>query len=223
MKVGRTWRFKRSQLDAGLDVTRRPVRRSAGAHAPPDAGGQWTEPYSADTSSLLSDARRWSQQLERIDALSRELSRSRDVLAVGEAVANQIASVIDWHGLRFFIVEPDLTLRAIVLRSTVPHYAHQTPDIFRIHVGEGLAGHVAASRVAEIVSDVRADPRGAKIPGTDDVDESMIIVPLLYEDAVLGVLVLIRLGKGAFDATDLRLTQIVGAQAAVALSNARQL
>lgn len=55
----------------------------------------------ATTATLLSDARRWSQQLERIDALSRQLSRSRDVHSVAEAVANQVSSVIDWHGLRF--------------------------------------------------------------------------------------------------------------------------
>jgi diguanylate cyclase (GGDEF)-like protein len=115
------------------------------------------------------------------------------------------------------------TLQAVVLRSTVPHYAGETPDKLQIQIGKGLAGHVAASRVGEIVPDVRADMRGAKIPGTDDVDESMIVVPLVYEDKVLGILQLIRLGVGAFDATDLRLAEIVAAQAAVALSNARQL
>ena len=176
------------------------------------------------SSRLLSDARRWSQQLERIEALSRKLSRSRDVLSVAEAVASEIKSVIDWHGLRFFIVSRDeQTLEPIVLRSTVRHYAHETPQRLRIQIGHGLAGHVAASRVAEIVPDVRRDSRGAKIPDTDDVDESMIVVPLVYEDRVMGVLQLIRLGLGTFDATDLRLAEIVGAQAAVALSNARQL
>ena len=216
VKVGRTWRFKRAALDVHLGT------RSA-ADGPVAPVGRSNQPISDVTVRLLSDARRWSQQLERIDALSRQLSRSRDVLSVAEAVASQIASVIDWHGLRFFIVEAKQTLRAIVLRSTVPHYASETPELFNISVGQGLAGHVAASRVAEIVSDVRADKRGAKIPGTPDVDESMILVPLVYEDEVLGVLVLTRLGRGAFDATDLRLAQIVGAQAAVALSNARQL
>ena len=146
------------------------------------------------------------------------------MLSVAEAVASEIKSVIDWHGLRFFVVGKDeQTLQAVVLRSTVPHYAAETPDKLQIQIGKGLAGHVAASRVGEIVPDVRADMRGAKIPGTDDVDESMIVVPLLYEDRVLGVLQLIRLGVGAFDATDLRLAEIVAAQAAVALSNAKQL
>jgi diguanylate cyclase (GGDEF)-like protein/excisionase family DNA binding protein len=232
VKVGRTWRFKRSTLDAQLSLLQEmmppPVVQpaappSATARARETAAAAAAEAMPAGTAALLSDARRWSQQLERIDALSRQLSRSRDVLSVAEAVANQIASVIDWHGLRFFVVDPDQTMRAIVLRSTVPHYADQTPAMFNIRVGQGLAGAVAASRVAEIVPDVRGDKRGAKIPDTEDVDESMILVPLVYEDVVLGVLVLIRLGRGAFDATDLRLAQIVGAQAAVALSNARQL
>jgi diguanylate cyclase (GGDEF)-like protein len=177
-----------------------------------------------DTARMLNDARRWSQQLERIEALSRKLSRSRDVTAVAEAVASEIASVIDWHGLRFFVVgDDDETLQAVVLRSSIPHYASETPERLRIQIGRGIAGHVAASRVAEIVPDVRRDPRGEKIAGTDDVDESMIVVPLVYEDHVLGVLQLIRLGREAFDGIDLRLAEIVAAQAAVALSNARQL
>ena len=146
------------------------------------------------------------------------------MVSVARAVAGQIATVIDWHGLRFFVVGRDSqTLEAVVLRSTVNHYASETPEVLRIQIGSGLAGHVAASHEAELVPDVRGDPRGRRIPGTDDVDESMIVVPLVHEDAVLGVLQLIRLGRGAFDATDLRLAQIVGAQAAVALSNARQL
>src|SRR3954465_2967759 len=94
-------------------------------------------PLSDDTERMLPDARRWSRQLERIEALSRELSRSRDVHSVAEAVASEIASVIDWQGLRFFVVaRDDETLEAIVLRSTVPHYANETPERLRIPIGK---------------------------------------------------------------------------------------
>ena len=217
--------YERHALDsaAGKVTNSRPA---SGEIAPPDSARPegLIDDLPVDTARMLSDARRWSQQLERIDALSRKLSRSRDVHSVADAVASEIASVIDWHGLRFFVVEhDDETLQAIVLRSTVPHYANETPELLRIQIGKGLAGHVAASGEAEIVTDVQHDPRGQKIVGTDDVDESMIVVPLVYEDKVLGVLELIRLGRDAFDAIDLRLAQIVGAQAAVALKNARQL
>ncbi len=223
VKVGRTWRFKRSSLDAHLSQ-----HAPNGADRAADSSSQVAQvrveaPQTADERPT-SDAQRWGRQLERIDALSRELSRSRDVLSVAEAVAREIASVIDWQALRFFVVEPDgKTLRPIVLRSTSPHYASERPEQLRIRIGQGLAGHVAASREAELVADVRADKRGTHIPNTDDVDESMLLVPLVYEDEVFGVLTLTRLGCDAFDATDLRLAQIVGAQSAIAMSNARQL
>ena len=172
---------------------------------------------------LLRDTVRWSQQLERIEALSRQLNRSRDVAAVADAVAAQIASVIDWHGLRFYLLAADgVTLEPIKLAYKVEHYAHHTPDLVRIRLGEGLGGHIAAGGEAEIVNDAAHDPRTHQIPGTDNVDESMILVPLRFEDETLGVLELFRLGLGAFDATDLRLAQIIGAQASVAIVNARQ-
>jgi diguanylate cyclase (GGDEF)-like protein/excisionase family DNA binding protein len=173
---------------------------------------------------LLAETRRWSEQLERIEALTAQLSRSRAVGDVAGAVAQEIDSVIDWHGLRFYVLEPDgQTLEPIKLRSKVEHYSHETPDLVRLRLGHGLGGHIAATGVAEVINNAALDPRGARIPGTVDVDESMIVVPLVYEDRVLGVLELFRLGLDAFDATDLRLAQIIGAQAAVALSNARQL
>ena len=172
---------------------------------------------------LLRETVRWSEQLERIEALSRLLNRSRDVATVADAVAAQIASVIDWHGLRFYLLQADgVTLEPIKLAYKVDHYAHHTPDLVRLRLGEGLGGHIAAGGEAEIVNDAAHDPRTRRVAGTDDVDESMIVVPLRFEDEVLGALELFRLGRGAFDATDLRLAQIVGAQASVAIVNARQ-
>ena len=172
---------------------------------------------------LVRETVRWSRQLERIEALSRELNRSRAVAAVAEAVASQIESVIDWHGLRFYLLADDgVTLEPIKLAYKVDHYANHTPDLVRLRLGQGLGGNIAAAGGAEIVNDAGHDPRTSQILGTEVVDESMIVVPLRYEDNLIGVIELFRLGLGAFDATDLRLAQIVGAQAAVAIVNARQ-
>jgi diguanylate cyclase (GGDEF)-like protein/excisionase family DNA binding protein len=172
---------------------------------------------------LLATSRRWSEHLEAIETLSRQLSRSRDVQGVGDTVAREIADVIDYDGLRFYVLQPDgETLEAIRLRARVDYYADETPDLVRLRLGEGLGGAIADSRRAEYIPDVLADPRGADIAGTDDVDESMIVVPMVFEDRILGVIELLRLGKDAFDPTDVRLMQILAAQAAVALVNAAQ-
>ena len=44
------------------------------------------------------------------------------------------------------------------------------------------------------------DPRGATIAGTDDVDESMLCVPMRYDERVIGVITLSKLGLHQFDA-----------------------
>ena len=66
-----------------------------------------------------------------------------------------------------------------------------------------------------------ADARGATIAGTDDVDESMIVVPLRSHDAVIGVVTLSKLGLRQFDDLDLQLMSILADAAATAIRSAR--
>ena len=65
-------------------------------------------------------------------------------------------------------------------------------------------------RTAIRVDDANDDPRGMTIPGTDDVDESMLVVPMLHDDALVGVVTLSKLGLRQFDEDDLRLLSILG-------------
>jgi GAF domain-containing protein len=169
---------------------------------------------------LLATSRRWSEHLEGIEALSRQLNRSRDIGGVGETVAEKIGEIIDYDGLRFYVLQPDgETLEAIALRARVDYYASERRS-WSAQARRGLGGTIAVAGTAEIVPDVLADPRMQDIPGTDEIDESMIVVPMIFEERVLGVIELSRLGCDAFEPDDLRLMQILGAQAAVALENA---
>ena len=67
----------------------------------------------------------------------------------------------------------------------------------------------------------RPTARANTIPGTDDdLDESMLLAPMIYEDQVLGVLVLSKLGLHQFAEDDLRLLVIYASFAAQAFANA---
>jgi diguanylate cyclase (GGDEF)-like protein len=80
---------------------------------------------------------------------------------------------------------------------------------------------VAQNRVAQYLPNAAADPRANTIPGTeDDLDESMLLAPMLFEDQVLGVLVLSKLGLHQFSDDDLRLLVIYASFAAQAMANA---
>ena len=83
----------------------------------------------------------------------------------------------------------------VAMQGQVGEYVDETPDQLRVAVGEGITGWVAENRVAQYLPDAAADPRANTIPGTeDDLDESMLLAPMLFEDQVLGVLVLSKLG-----------------------------
>jgi signal transduction histidine kinase len=60
----------------------------------------------------------------------------------------------------------------------------------RVPYGEGVTGHVAAHRVPEVITDVKADPRFLWVRGIDQrrFVTSMLSVPLTWHDQIVGVL-----------------------------------
>ena len=109
----------------------------------------------------------------------------------------------------------------MAMKGQVGEYVDETPEQLGVKLGSGITGWVAEHRVAQILHDAAADPRANTIPGTeDDLDESMLLAPMLYEDQVLGVLVLAKLGLHQFRDDDLRLLEIYASFAAQAMANA---
>src|SRR5439155_10658723 len=100
-------------------------------------------------------------------------------------------------------------------------YVDETPEQLAVKYGQRITGWVAEHRVAQNLPDDDADPRTNTIPGTvEDLAESMLLAPMIYEDQVLGVLVLSKLGLHQFRDDDLRLLVIYASFAAQAFANA---
>ncbi len=97
-------------------------------------------------------------------------------------------------------------------------------DGVRLQLGQGIAGWVARHREPVCVDDVPNDPRHdptlgrrAGLPA-----RSMICVPLLHRDTLLGVLQVInKIGGGRFTADEMRLVVALAAQAASAIAHAQ--
>ena len=88
-------------------------------------------------------------------------------------------------------------------------------------VGEGITGTVAATREALLTPDAREVPFSVTIPGTDDdLLESMLAVPMVAGDDLIGVIVLSSLGYGMFDEEDQRMLEVLAPHAAAAFKNA---
>lgn len=163
---------------------------------------------------------RWTAQLASIQQLGARLSRLSSVREIGEAIVAGLSELIDHHNVRVYRRYGE-DLIPVAMRGRVGEYVDETPDQLRTKVGLGLTGWVAEHRVAQIVGDAAHDPRALTIPGTDaDLDESMLLAPMLHEDDVLGVLVLSKLGLHQFTDDDLRLLVIYANFAAQAMANA---
>ena len=107
------------------------------------------------------------------------------------------------------------------MKGQVGEYVDETLDQLKVAVGEGITGWVAEHRSPSSCGDAANDPRADTIPGTEeDLDESMLLAPMIFEDRVLGVLVLSKLGLHQFTDDDLRLLVIYASFAAQAMANA---
>jgi diguanylate cyclase (GGDEF)-like protein/excisionase family DNA binding protein len=159
-------------------------------------------------------------QLQSIQQLGARLNRLSSVAEIGVAIATELRQLIDFHNVRVYrLVGTDLI--PVAMHGQVGEYVDETPDQLRVALGSGITGWVAEHRIAQYLPDAAADPRVNTVPGTTaDLDESMLLAPMLFEDEVLGVLSLSKLGLHQFRDDDLRLLVIYASFAAQAMANA---
>ncbi len=162
----------------------------------------------------------WAAQLQSIQQLGARLNHLSNVQDIGLAIGTELRQLIDYHNVRVYRRFGD-ELAPVAFRGQVGEYIDETPDQLKVAMGEGITGWVAEHRIAQYLPDASTDPRANTIPGTeDDLDESMLLAPMLFEDDVLGVLVLSKLGLHQFSDDDLRLLVIYASFAAQAMANA---
>ncbi len=179
------------------------------------------------TGALVGRARaveaRRTAQLGVLQQAAHRMSASMTNEDVGRAVVEETGRIIDYHNARVYLLEPPNLLVPVAFEGRVGAYEQVDLDILRTRLGEGFTGWVGEHRAAIRVDDAQADPRGMTIPGTDDVVESMLVVPMLHDGALVGVIALSKLGLRQFDDDDLRLLLILADQAATAFTGARHL
>jgi len=178
------------------------------------------------TGSLVGRARaaeaHRNAQLAVLGHAARRMSVGIEPGDVGLAVVEEIRRVIPYHNARVYLAEGE-DLVPVAFEGRLGAYEKVDVDILRTTVGVGFTGWVARNGTPLKVDDARRDPRGMTIPGTDDVDESMLLVPMRYDDRILGVITLSKLGLRGFDDDDLGLLLILADQAATAFAGAASL
>jgi PAS domain S-box-containing protein len=161
-------------------------------------------------------------QLKMLHSLAPRLNRLNDVQQIGDAITAELKTLIDYHSCRVYLLAEDgESLVPIVFRGDLTEYQNETYETLVTKVGRGFTGHTAATGETYYARDALRDEIGIQIEGTDEVEESILCVPLKYGDNVTGVIVLSNLGLDQFDGEDQRLVEVLASHAAVAFENAR--
>jgi PAS domain S-box-containing protein len=191
----------------------------------PDAAGSAdvVEAMNEGTRSLGSDRVRSVAQLNMLHSLAATLNSLGDVEEIGAAITAELRTIIDYHNCRVYVLQPDAhTLLPVAFSGDISsEYGVETIENLSCQVGEGITGRVAATRESLLTPDAREVDFAVPIPGTADILESMLAVPMLAGNDVSGVIVLSSLGYGKFDEEDRRLLEVLASHAAVAIENAK--
>ena len=161
-------------------------------------------------------------RMRSIQDLSARLNRLTDVRAIAEAIVAEARTLAEYHDIRVYQVDWERRMCDPIAftREMLEGDPEDAEALLRVAVGEGFTGWVAEHGEPLLINDAIEDERGKTIDGTEDVPESMLLVPMLYEGRTLGVIVLSQLGFDRFTTDDLQTMSIFAGYAAQAMANA---
>src|ERR671923_1849267 len=158
--------------------------------------------------------------LKMLQSLAGKLNRLNDVRRIGEVIVDEPRMLGDYHNCRVYVREGD-DLIPIAFKGDLGAYGEESVETLWCKVGEGFTGHVAETGESLLLGNAMECEFAVTIPGTVDIDESVVAVPLRYGSRIIGVVVLSKLGIDQFDEDDVRLLEVLAGHASVALENAR--
>ena len=176
-----------------------------------EAATERPAPATTSTRDLRSIA-----HLKMLQSLAGKLNRLNDVQRIGGTIAEELRLLIDYHNCRVVLRDGD-DLRPIAF---VGETAGTTAEAYAVKVGEGVTGTAVERGESLLVPNALECEFAKRIPGTDDLEESLAVVPLRYGGRVTGAIVISKLGTNQFDDDDVRLLEVLAGQASVALENA---
>jgi len=159
-------------------------------------------------------------ELHAVLAISRALSGKLDVDHVLGVVVGAVAQIVGAEGASILLIDPDTGGMSFhVAAGPGAELAKTIP----LPPGAGICGHVAQTGEPLIVNDTQNDPRlYRKVDNATGVTtRNLLCVPLRSRSRLWGVLEVInKQGEADFDERNLRVTEAIGAQVAMALENA---
>lgn len=154
---------------------------------------------------------------QALSEAARALQSEHDRQRIVGVIAEQLVTVIPVKEMVIYAADLE-THRFVPLLATGPDAAEILADSFGLD--SGITGWAFAEGVPQIVHDTSVHPLARQIPGTEVVEESMLLLPLVAGDRKLGMINCYRTGAGRFRAAELKAASLFAHMVAAAWCNA---
>ncbi|MFO0722223.1 MAG: GAF domain-containing protein [Myxococcota bacterium] len=180
-----------------------------------------TDPPRAPSLRFTSDVNQLQLRNEKLSALldvAKALIEEHTIDPLLDLIMAESARTVDAERCSLFIMGRD----GKELWSKIAHGLSSGQNIIRLPVGQGIAGQVAQTGRPLNIPDAYADPRfnRAVDVSTGYHTKTILCVPMMGRDRVVGVVQALNHRDGPFSDEDEELLMALGAMAAAAIENA---
>ncbi len=170
---------------------------------------------------LLAESERRARQLKTLNEVTRQLTSTLDPERLLKNILQSAVDILNCEAGSLLML--DEHTQELVFRVVLGPVAHELEGQ-RMPADKGVVGRSFQTREPQIVNDVRSSKDWFSKPDkmTGFVTRSLLVVPLIVKDNVLGVIEVVNRQDGSnFNLDDQELLTAFASQAAVAIENAR--
>ncbi|MBA2381484.1 MAG: GAF domain-containing protein, partial [Chloroflexi bacterium] len=172
---------------------------------------------------LNDSVRGLAARLEAVQELAVRLNRTRGLAEIGDLIIEGTERLIEVDSIRVYRIDHEAGMCVpIAFRGQFGGSRQPDPSVLQVAIGQGLTGWVAEQNETVVTGDAAADPRSVH-RFISIAPESMLVVPISYEDHVHGVIAVSAIGRDRFGEQDETTLTIFASYAAQAIVHANQL
>jgi PAS domain S-box-containing protein len=168
-----------------------------------------------ENAQLYKETEQRLAEVSTLYILAKQMTSSLELQVVLDTIATALKRVLDCRGCCIFLLDEETQQLEIKASAGITPQGRQNT---RIRIGEGVSGQVMKDARQIYIPDTHQVPNFQYF---DQKVRSLLVVPLITKDRVIGTLSVDDLKVDAFSPEDGRLLTIAAAQAAVAIENAR--
>ncbi|MCP4543869.1 MAG: GAF domain-containing protein [Chloroflexi bacterium] len=162
--------------------------------------------------------RRRMSELRTVYEIGQDITATLEVDETLQAILDRVKDVIDYDAAEITLLDRQENALVVTAWSGSEDIADTRDKSYQL--GEGFVGTVGQERTSMLVANI-TDRKSVGL-AADGSMHSLLGIPLLIRDRLVGTLELVSRRAGAFDANDQRLLETIAPQAAIAIEKAQQ-